>query len=948
LSVGHQKWIISAKLAEFIHQQTHQQQQPGDLPHNRPVYASKEFLESEDPDSHNAVDFYCLLVAFITVYISFLEISTSLMAAHDHLDFLASPFQSIMNAFHSSDNIFHHASENLYLWYYLEQGELVTGVRLSLREQLVALSFTADAAEHADIILSSFYTNHLLRIAAQKHQKDHGQFYTPPSVVDFMWDTCMHNDAHWNNSVLAAHCPSVLDPCMGTGSFLSSYVQKILRRIQQDSTLWNHADFLKDMMTSMCSNIWGIEIDYFVFLLGKLNLMLHIFPACCKWMYINQRPIDFQLPRLRLFCNDILTLSLPNLDDAEDKLWEHEQISRLRDSSALKLHFVVTNPPYMIRKTGFISIPDPSLYDMSLIGGRGTQAYMYFLWICLQRCHPVHGRMCFITPSQWILLEFAKNLRSWIWKNFVLELVYQFEPYKIWPKIQTDSLIFRIRPRSGPESIIPTALFLRHMDRTKSLDQILEEYRHFDQCHTAKNPQITYKITPAKPEIIYDVKDCSFAFLTPVSNVVDYMQRLTRGLPRLCGGDNSHSEYPPPLAWNRGPNTNPVYALMVRTEWALSQFGKSALQKWMRPAIYWNGKCDKNNRRLTKSKEILFWEDKDKQRISHKESSPAEAYVPFRCPHSDSHMSDQHYSMILIDQSNAHELEDSSGEYRALHQYLKEAREKLQPTQTTKDIACCYFRQCGIEHPVKIVHPINFGYFSRTQPRQRFFLDDQRQCVTNQCMYFTIHSNADVQDALFYLGLLNSTTIQFFINIHCCYDQQGRTRFFARNMANIPYAPPSIPNQVELMSNLVRRMTHVRSTIYKLARERHMKAVIEKLRQGRWDIECSKDCENLDHGDTTSISPVLDDQTRSGGKKCPNKEVCNYLRTAALLQYAVDQLCYSLYGVSEDIQHAIESELSIYTSPMFESSFPRQNGTSPGWYTKVIQDADTILQNVKI
>ncbi|KAJ2960363.1 hypothetical protein NQZ79_g4277 [Umbelopsis isabellina] len=945
-SVGNQAWSISGKVAEFIRQQTHQQQEPGDLPHNRPVYASKEFLKSKDPDSHNAVDFYCLLVAFITVYTSFLEISTSLIAANDHLSLLTSPFQSIMGVFHPADNIFHHGSENLYLWYYLEQRDLASGVNSTLQEQLSTHHFSAEAASHADIILSSFYTNHLLRIAAQKHQKDHGQFYTPPSVVDFMWDTCMQNDGYWGSRVLAAHCPSVLDPCMGTGSFLSSYIQKIFRRIQHDSTLWNDADFLKEMMSSMCSNIWGIEIDYFVFLLGKLNLMFHIFPACCRWMYIYQRPIDFQLPRLQVFCNDILTLSLPAFDDSEDKLWEHRKVSMLRDPSALKLHFVVTNPPYMIRKTGFISIPDTSLYDMSLIGGRGTQAYMYFLWICLKRCHPVHGSVCFITPSQWILLEFAKNLRSWIWKNFVLELVYQFEPYKIWPKIQTDSLIFRLRPRSCTEITVPTTLFLRHMDRTKSLDQTLQDYRKFDESQCTKDLQIMYKITPAKPETIYDVKDCSFAFLAPASNVVKRIQDLTRDLPRLCGGDNSHPNHPPPLAWNRGPNTNPVYALVVRTDWALSEFGESALQKWMRPAIYWNGKCDKNNRGQTKSKEIMFWETKDRQRISQKENSPAEAYLPFRYPPTDSYMDDQRYSMILIDNINAHELKDSSGQYQSLYQYLKDAREKLQPTQTNREIACCQFRQCGIEYPVKIVHPINFGYFSRTQPRQRFFLDTQRQCVTNQCMYFTIQPNADVQDAMFYLGLLNSTIIQFFIEIHCCYDQQGRTRFFARNMANIPYAHPYIPQQVEHMTDMVRRMTNVRSIIYEIVKERRLKSVIEKLRQGRWDIQCSQDCESFEHGDTSVISPLSDGPTETNVKRCENKGIRECLRVAALLQYGIDQLCYLLYGITVDAQVEIESELAIQTSSTIEAAFPRRHTISSDWYIELIKYTDLILQSV--
>jgi type I restriction-modification system DNA methylase subunit len=346
----------------------------------------------------------------MTVYVSFLEVSTALMASKESLGFLALPFETIMNSFDPFDNIFHDASEDMYFWYYFEQRYFLGSVTSSICKELQVLKFTVEKPHQAEAILSTFYTNHLLRFAAQRHQKDHGQFYTPTAVVDFMWTACMKDDANWVSNVLQSYCPSVLDPCMGTGSFLSSYIERIVQCLQERSTSWDHSDALKTMINSMCSNIWGIEIDHFVVQLGKLNVMLHIFPLLCRWMSLTQQPLDFRLPRLNLFCNDILTLSLPPTTN-HSNIWEFEQLTKLRNPEALKFEYMVTNPPYMIRKTGFISMPDISLYDMSLIGGRGTQAYMYFMWICLQRCHPLRGRLCFITPSQWILLEFAKNLR---------------------------------------------------------------------------------------------------------------------------------------------------------------------------------------------------------------------------------------------------------------------------------------------------------------------------------------------------------------------------------------------------------------------------------------------------------------------------------------------------------------------------------------------------------
>ncbi|KAI9288296.1 S-adenosyl-L-methionine-dependent methyltransferase [Umbelopsis sp. AD052] len=931
---GEQQWPVDEKFSSFVYQQLAtplKKETP-------PGQNSAQLARSEDPDIRNAVEFYCLLVAFMTVYVSFLEVSTSLMASKESLGFLTLPFETIMNSFDPFDNIFHDASEDMYFWYYVEQRYFLGSVTSSICKELQVLNFTVEKPHQAEAILSSFYTNHLLRFAAQRHQKDHGQFYTPTAVVDFMWTACMNDDAAWGSNVLNSNCPSVLDPCMGTGSFLSSYIERIVQCLQEKSTSWDNSDALKTMINSMCSNIWGIEIDHFVAQLGKLNVMLHIFPLLCRWMSITGQPLDFRLPRLNLFCNDILTLSLPPTNHFNN--WEFEQLTKLRDPDLLKFEYMVTNPPYMIRKTGFIAMPDTSLYDMSLIGGRGSQAYMYFMWICLQRCHPLRGRLCFITPSQWILLEFAKNLRSWLWKNYILDVIYQFEPYKVWPKIQTDSLIFRLRPRSAAHLEKPCTLFLRHEDRTLSLDGVLSDYQSFSLKDPTTNTRISYRLTPATIKALDNVKDCSFSSLTPASPVSEQMKQLTQDFIKICGGSSDSSGVQPPLLWNRGPNTNPVYALLVRTDWALKTFGADVVEKWMRPAIYWNGKRENSTTGKSESKEILFWKDRDRLRVSHKENSPAEAYVPFRFE--DLANEDKHYSMILVDNANASILE-SDGTDQPLYQYLKDAREKLQPKQTDKEIAWCPFRQCGIESPIKIVHPINFGYFSRSQPRQRFFLDTRRQCVTNQCMYFTIHPTSAVQDPLFYLGLLNSSTVQFFITIHCCYDQQGRTRFFAKNMANIPYPPSPSSDLVDIMVKLVTRISSVRSMIYMVAREQRMRVLIEKLRQGRWDLSCIA-CDNSNH---TSEDTSLAGQAVNI-RICPNKNICSCLRVASLLQYGVDQLSYLLYGVPVDTQLAVESELSIGTFTDFETVFPRQDAIIPAWYDRIIQYSDLILSSVDL
>ncbi|KAI8081483.1 uncharacterized protein BX664DRAFT_235323, partial [Halteromyces radiatus] len=386
----------------------------------------------------------------------------------------------------------------------------------------------------------------------------------------------------------------------------------------------------------------------------------------------------------------------------------------------------------MIRKTGFVNDPDKALYDDRYLAGKGTQAYMYFMWLCLQRCDPLCGQLCFITPSQWTVLEFAENLRKWIWTHCQLLDFFQFEPYKVWPKVQTDSLIFRLCKRQQQSHMIGNmngkiisknhhqsgqVMFLRHLSRKSTLTEILYDYQHFDRHHLeSQNPLIKYKFTMTDDiELLMTTMHGSFAYLSPTSAVSDQLMALTRDYPRICDGERGVKGSQTPLVWHRGPNTNPVYALVVRTQWALDTFGKACCDEWLRPVFYWNGKSS------TPCKEVQFWSPRDPLRLTKKENSPAEAYVPFD-GRDNNNIDDSFYSMILVDKEGASRLDKSS----ALYQYLHEARLALQPGQMDKELAWCHFNKCGMNIGVKLVHPINFGYFSRTQPRQRFFMDQQQ------------------------------------------------------------------------------------------------------------------------------------------------------------------------------------------------------------------------------
>ena len=102
-------------------------------------------------------------------------------------------------------------------------------------------------------ILGTIYEIHLSSGSNKSAMRDLGQFFTERDVCKYMTALC-------NPKMLSdGRAESVLDPTMGTGGFLSSYIQH----------LGNSVDWSK-----MHNDIAGYDIDEFVMSIGRINLYL--------------------------------------------------------------------------------------------------------------------------------------------------------------------------------------------------------------------------------------------------------------------------------------------------------------------------------------------------------------------------------------------------------------------------------------------------------------------------------------------------------------------------------------------------------------------------------------------------------------------------------------------------------------------------------------------------
>ncbi|KAG0336983.1 hypothetical protein BG004_007841 [Podila humilis] len=458
----------------------------------------------------------------------------------------------------------------LFAWHFVlfsndEDGPLRKDANTIDRQALDVIQF--------DVVLNELYSTHILAVTAKEHQKDHGQFYTPPNVVDFMWYRATigrenllgrfvaNLDGTWpsqggtnpEQATSSSLIPTALDPCLGVSTFLSCYIRLLILAARDNHTdaVWNSPSASQLLLDQICENIWGIELDGFAFWIARCGILAALIPLVERVRHLRQlrervlqdfntghSRIHSKLARLHLFRNDTLQLTVPE-GNHPDQIWERTSILLLRDPQRLRFDFIVTNPPYMIRKTGTFSAPDPEVYDWSILesGGAPTvssfssqspptgpgqkaksrrgsacsttqgnednasvaddeedfegsdsetttpdsastsfprsskskssssttwtstptsvtmrlgakgmmQAYGYFIWFAAQRIKPYVGVSCMITASQWLTLEFATKLRAWLFENCLMDEFFQFEPFKVFAKVQTDSLIFKFR-----------------------------------------------------------------------------------------------------------------------------------------------------------------------------------------------------------------------------------------------------------------------------------------------------------------------------------------------------------------------------------------------------------------------------------------------------------------------------------------------------------------------
>jgi len=383
-------------------------------------------------------------------------------------------------------------------------------------------------AEVRNEIFGYIYENYLKTLYEDEKK---GQYFTDPAVVNFMLEQIGYTPEALKNRIGPdKNSISLIDPACGSGTFLYSAVDTLIRTLRPDS------EYLAKKVEELVNkDIFGLDIAEFPLYLAEMNILMRMLPLIINEKYNN--PIEKKIKVFKTrdsiaeFMDTALRNTLNDIDiaveknngqrffDFRDEL-DLGYASYVRDEADLKemkeslenrprcprrrFDFVVANPPYVgynescrqgvlifkLIKPGKAKKADLSnIYGVNLhsIPNRRKKSppkpnlYAFFIALGLALLKD-NARLCFIIPQTILTAGDLDVLRYHLAKFTTIEKIITFggrmfmgRGLKQNKSVPTSSLVIVVR-RSQPEMRSKVEI-INYRNTEGDVDEIVNDMR---------------------------------------------------------------------------------------------------------------------------------------------------------------------------------------------------------------------------------------------------------------------------------------------------------------------------------------------------------------------------------------------------------------------------------------------------------------------------------------
>lgn len=242
---------------------------------------------------------------------------------------------------------------------------------------------------------------------ASKHAAALGQVFTPPALVDFIFD-----QAGYTASAGIIDRP-LLEPACGVGAFLIAAARRLADAVDLIDAKLSRKAKAQRLTTVLTRNLWGIDVDEDAVRLARQALQTFLYESTGV------------MPATGLFAKNIVAADFL-LDDA---------LLKLPPIAEHRLRFVIGNPPYVPTTELSLQHKDRLRERFATANGR-IDLYGLFMERAITLL-PEYGLLSFIVPDKLLHSQTARSLRALMLRSGALRSIACFESHKVFDDAAT-------------------------------------------------------------------------------------------------------------------------------------------------------------------------------------------------------------------------------------------------------------------------------------------------------------------------------------------------------------------------------------------------------------------------------------------------------------------------------------------------------------------------------
>lgn len=265
-----------------------------------------------------------------------------------------------------------------------------------------------------------------IKMDSRKKRKEHGIYYTPKFIVDYIVKNTLGEKLKEIESVNELKRIKILDPACGSGSFLTKALEIMKEKYQN----FGYSGDQNTKSQILLENIHGVDLDSQAVELAKLNLLLDALDKKEKLPNLTQN-IRNGNSLISGKDEDLKNYFGKNFKDKKPFNWE-EEFPQVFEQGGFDV--IIGNPPYVIIDS---NNNDLKYFQNEFQSSKGGKINLYKLFIEKSIFLLKDGGLLgFICPSNYISSKDSYELRKFLLNNTnLIEIIEYSEKDKIFHNV---------------------------------------------------------------------------------------------------------------------------------------------------------------------------------------------------------------------------------------------------------------------------------------------------------------------------------------------------------------------------------------------------------------------------------------------------------------------------------------------------------------------------------